>query len=198
MRPILWTFIPLEKIWEYDFWIWIPSSEIDSIIKYSNDLNDIALQENTSDKKRFSSKESLEKWYNYEWRYVFSIISNEWKIAWFCQARPSKKPIVVKVVNEDIYNKIKENNIHTCGIRLYPNFRWQKLAWPTLELLSKYYWRFYPNNIISIDIDKQNIVSQKSFEKLWYEFIWYWENQKTVESSEKPRMIYIKFHTNHK
>lgn len=192
-NPNLWDFYPLEELWDYTFWIWLLKSELENIVRYSNDKNDKALQENTSDKKRFWDIKKLEKRYNDTWRYIFSIVNNKWQIAWFWQGRPCKIPLIKKVVNDNLYKVLWENikNVHTSGIRLYPNFRWKKLAGPLIELSHKYYKKIYPNYIMSIDIEEENIASQKSFKRMWYLFLWYWENQKTVESSEKERLIYI-------
>lgn len=191
--PKLWDFYPLKKVWDYIFWVWLIASELDSIIKYSQDKSDKALLENTSDSKRFKDLKSLEKWYKDNWRYVFSIIDNKWNISWFWQARPCKKPIIKEFIDKKNYKLLENNleNIHTSGIRIYPEHRWKKLAWPLIDLSHKYYKKIYPNFVMSIDIENDNLASQKSFERFWYKLIWYWENQKTVEASKKSRSVYI-------
>ena len=167
-------------------------------VKYSNDKSDAWLQENTSDFKRFSTIENLEKWYKDTWRIVFSIITSDWKIAWFYQARPSKLPLLKEIENQDLYKTISENksNIHTSWVRLYPEHRWKWLAWPLLKLSHKYYWKINPEFILSIDIEENNIPSRKSFEKAWFKLLWRWENQKTVDSSVKPRVVYALINDN--
>lgn len=191
--PKLWDFYPLEKVWDYLFWVWLLESELKSIIKYSKDKNDTALYENTSDSKRFKDIKNLKKWYKDNWRYVFSIIDDKWDIAWFWQARPCKPPIIKEISDKNNYKTLKDNikNIHTSGIRIYPNHRWKKLAWPLINFSHKYYKMIYPDFIMSIDIESDNIASQKSFEKFWYKIVWYGENKKTVEASKKERLVYI-------
>ncbi len=188
----LWEFHELEKIWEYCFWLWIPENQIKKIIKYSNDFSDKSLQENTSDSKRFSSLDEFEKWYNYDWRFVFSLLWENSEIIWFWQSRPSKEPIIKLVEDKELYNKLLSNKnlIHTNWIRIYPNFRSKWLSRILLSLSHKYYKNIYPNSIMSVDINKENIPSQKSYEKMWYKRIWIWENQKTVESKGKTRIVY--------
>lgn len=191
--PILWDFYPLEKFEDYTIWIWIPDSQIDAIIKYSTDTWDHALMENTSDSKRFPNIEKLTSWYYDKWRIVVSMVSSTWKIAWFWQGRPSKAPIIETITNSSLYTELERNtnNIHTSGIRIYPAFRGKWLAWPLLKLSHLYYQKIYPHFYMSIDIDTNNIASQKSFEKLWYQSVWYWENQKTVEVNKRPRIVYV-------
>lgn len=195
INPKLGVFKKLEEIWKYKFWLWIPENQIENIIKYSNDINDIDLLTNTSDSKRFIKIDSLEKWYNNKWRYIFSIIWYNWKIIWFWQWRPSKEPLFTKILDKKSYIFIINNkkDIHTSWIRIYPNFRWKWLAKILLDFSHKYYKKIYPNFIMTIDINKSNIASQKSYEKAWYKIVWYWENQKTVESQKEERIVYFKY-----
>ncbi|PID87448.1 hypothetical protein CSB07_01415 [Candidatus Gracilibacteria bacterium] len=188
----LGEFHELEKIGEYCFGLGIPENQIKKIIKYSNDFSDKSLQENTSDSKRFSSLDEFEKWYNYDGRFVFSLLGENSEIIGFWQSRPSKEPIIKLVEDKELYNKLLSNKnlIHTNGIRIYPNFRSKGLSRILLSLSHKYYKNIYPNSIMSVDINKENIPSQKSYEKMGYKRIGIGENQKTVESKGKTRIVY--------
>jgi len=150
------------------------------------------LQENTSDLKRFSTRENFNKWYNDADRYVFSLLTKTWELAWLWWARPCEMPEIKEIVDEEIFKLLNENknNIFTSWIRIYPKFRWKWLA--KLILRSALFLRkIFPKSHICVDIDKQNIASQKSYETAWYKFFWYWENKKTVEWVEEPRMLYL-------
>jgi len=192
IKPEIGTATLLEEIWDFNLYLWIDKKFIDDLIKYSSNTKDIALLNNTWDLKRFSSIENFQKWYNDDWRYIFTLTSNN-KLAWIWWWRPSKLPNISKITNEKIAKEVIENEkeSHTSWIRIYPDFRWKWLAKIILQRCSFFYRKIIPNAYICVDVDKENIPSQKAYEKNSYIFFWYWENKKTVKSQEKPRLLYV-------
>lgn len=191
-KPGFWTSVHLKKIWEYDLYLWMDEKYFEKLIKNSTDLEDIALQENTSDLKRFSTKEKFEKWYNDDKRYLF-VLTNWNNLAWIWWWRPAKLPEIKKIINEEIAQEVikNEKDSHTSWIRIYKDFRWKGLAKVILQNSTSFYRKIFPNAYTCIDIDKANIPSQKAYEKWWYIFFWLWENKKTVEAVEEPRLLYV-------
>jgi RimJ/RimL family protein N-acetyltransferase len=43
-----------------------------------------------------------------------------------------------------------------------------------------------------VDIDEQNIASQRAFEKIWFEKVWYWKNINNSPESWKQRFVYMR------
>lgn len=192
-KPDIWKTKLLKNIGEYKLNLWISQNQIEQLIRYSTDKKDIALLNWTSDFKRFSSKELFEKWYNDKDRYLFTLSLSDWQLVWIWWWRPSSIPTVSKTINNELSEQIKsnKNNIHTSAIRIYPKFRWKGLTKYIFES-ENFYREIFKNIYMCIDINKENIASQKSFEKIWYKFYWYWENKKAVESKQDIRMLYVK------
>ncbi len=197
-KPLFWTSILLEKMNDYSLHVGIPESCIPTIIWYSLDENDISLKSNTGDRWRFSDYIKFEKWYNDDWRYVFSLLEPTGEIAGIWFGRPSQKPELSHIENQEIYDRMLDNisDIHTGGIRLYPNARGKGLAAPFIQRSSSYYRVLYPKCYMSIDIDSGNIPSQKAYEKSGYTYIWLWENQKTIEKNPHDRRVYVEIPRN--
>ena len=192
-KPVFWESILLELMGDYILHLWVPRTQIESIIISSQDGNDTAMQKNTGDKKRFSSFEKFHSWYNDEWRYVFSLLDATWIIAWIWYWRPSEMPKIEEARDSDLCNKLAENknHVHTWWIRIYPRFRWLWLASVLLSRSTYYYRLLYPDAYMSIDIAVDNIASQKTYEKCGYVMIGMGENRKTIEAREEPRIIYL-------
>lgn len=192
--PKLWEAKLLENIGELELYLGILEEHIPKIIQYSNDLQDEGLQKNTSDQKRFSTLETLEKWYQDKNRYTFTLVSKEGNIAGLVFYRPCLPPVITEVWDQSLVKLLEENSdsIHTQWARIYPAFRGQWLARSFIFTSEKYYRMIFPTGIISIDIDTENIASQKSFQKAGYQFVGYGENQKSVQNETHKRMIYVK------
>lgn len=193
VKPIFWEAIQLEKIWDLDLYLWIRKEFIDDLIKFSTNLEDTSLINNTWDLKRFSSLEKFEKWYNDEDRFLFTLVWEEKKLAWIWWARPSKLPTITQITDNEIAHEVinNEKDSHTSWIRIYPDFRWKWLAKIILKTSTYFYRKIFPSAYICVDVDKNNIPSQKTYEKNWYIFFWYWENKKTVESEVNARLLYV-------
>ena len=193
-KPKFWESIFLENFSSnYSLHVWIPESVIDTIIQNTADEADIALKVNTWDRKRFSSREKFESWYNGTGRYVFSLLENSGTIAGLWFWRPSDAPEFSKIENISLATTIEQNNtkIHTGWIRLYPNARGKWLATPLITRSSYYYRQLCPDAYMSIDIDEDNIPSQKAYIKAWYQYAWLGENRKTIGKNPKERLIFV-------
>lgn len=193
-KPSFGKSIYLEKFWEdHELHVWIPDSVIDTIIQNTADEADIALKVNTWDRKRFFDREKFESWYNDNWRYVFSLIKNDSTIAGIWFWRPSDVPEFSSIENKELANLIEKNatNIHTGWIRLYPNARGKWLATPLITRSTYYYRQLYRDVYMSIDIDKDNIPSQKAYIKAWYHYVWLGENRKTIDKNSHDRLVYV-------
>lgn len=193
-KPPFGESIYLEKFWEdHELHVWIRESAIDTIIQNTANEEDIALKTNTWDRKRFSNREKFESWYNDEGRYVFSLLENDGTIAGIWFWRPSAAPELAKVENTELVNLIEKNTtkIHTGWIRLYPNARGKWLATPLITRSSYYYRQLYGDAYMSIDIDKENIPSQKAYLKAGYQYVWLGENKKTIDKNPHERLVYV-------
>ena len=192
-KPPFWTSLFLEQIGEYTLSVGIRESSIEKIIEYSNDQSDTALMQNTGDKKRFSDREKFESWYRDDGRYLFSLTEKDGTIAGIWYGRPSELPELSQIDNIEYTEFLMENaeRVHTGWIRIYPNARGKWLATPLILRSSYYYRHIYPDAIMSIDIDEENIASQKAYEKAGYISIWFGENRKTIEKNPRKRKVYI-------
>ena len=194
-KPALWETKYLENIWEYEVHLGIPKTGVQEIIDYTLDPNDTALREGTGDtKKRFISQKNLNTWYEDTNRYPFTILDITGKLVGIWWGRPAKAPQINSIISQEAYEILERNtlNIHTSGIRIYPPERGKRLAPKFLEVCSRVYNIIFPNFCMSIDIDEQNIPSQKSYEKEWFIKLGIGKNINNSPESEKTRFIYIK------
>lgn len=193
-KPPLWESIFLEDFTTgYELHVWVPTKTIDHIIEHSRDESDQALARNTGDKKRFLSRETFTNWYHDSGRYVFSLLEKNGTIAGIWFGRPSEPPELAVIENTELAHIIEthENNIHTGGIRLYQNARGKWLATPLIERSSYYYRQIFPDAYMSIDIDSENIPSQKAYLKAGYQYVGLGENHKTIDKNPEHRLVYI-------
>lgn len=193
-KPNLWEYNILEKIWNFYISLWIPKKEINKLISFSTDLEDKDLMENTGDLNRFSSELKFEKWYNDENRFLFCLLDKNNNLAWIWWWRPAKLPEIKEILNNEIYEKVLQNiaNIHTSWIRIYREFRGKWLA-KVIFLAEKHYRKIFEKAFITIDIDKSNIASQKSYEKQWYFYFANWKNINSSVWEAEKRMLYVSF-----
>lgn len=194
-KPELWKTRYLENIGDYEVHLWIPETWVQEIVDYSTDETDTALREWTSDwKKRFISVENLTSWYQDKERYPFTLLSKDWTVAGLWWWRTAECPKITEILNENLYSILQENlnNTHTWAIRIYPFARWDRLASPFMKICSKYYGYIFENIHMCVDIDAENIPSQKAFERLEYEKIGYWKNVNNSPESWKKRFVYMK------
>jgi len=195
IKPKLWKTQYLEDIWKYEVHLGIPQTGIQEIVNYSTDESDIQLREWTSDwKKRFITVENLSSWYNDKDRYPFTLISKKWIVAGLWWWRPAQSPKITKVLDEwkNMILKSNSQNTHTSWLRIYPFARWERLATPFLEACTKYYNTLFENIHMCIDIDEQNIPSQKAFEKIWFQKIGFGKNINNSPESWKQRYVYLR------
>lgn len=167
--------------WAYQLYVWISTNNIEKLIEYSLDTTDESLHKNTGDKKRFSTKSDFEKWYSDVNRILFTLTDEKWTLCGISWFRPAELPHIQEITNKEIFNTISNSkaNIHTNGIRIYPIARGKWLARDFLTVSQNEYYKKFPNAIISIDIEINNVASQKAFEKVGYTFIGYGENKKS-------------------
>jgi len=194
-KPPLWETKYLENIWEYEVHLGIPKNGIQEIVDYTLDENDTALRKGTWDwKKRFISVENLSAWYEDTDRYPFTLLDTNGTVVGVWWGRPAKIPHISEVQNQDVYTILLENekNIHTSGIRIYPAARRKGLASKFMEVCSRCYEILFPNFCMSDDIGADNIASQKSFEKLWFQKVGIWKNINNSPESGDTRYVYIK------
>lgn len=194
-KPVLWETTYLESIWDYELHLGIPQSGIQEIVNYSLDETDIALREWTSDwKKRFISVENLSSWYDDDDRYSFTLLSTDWVVAGLWWGRPAKSPTITETLDTDLYKILQGNTgkTHTSAIRIYPFARWDRLASPFMAACSRYYNQHFENVHMCVDIDEQNIPSQKAFEKIWFQKIGYGKNINNSPESGRKRFVYMR------
>ena len=196
-KPNFWESIYLEDIGEYALHVWVPASSIDVIIENTANESDEALKNNTGDRKRFATREKFESWHNDAGRYVMSLLEKDGTIAGIWFGRPSDAPEIVHIENKELAEAIESNKtkIHTGWIRLYPNARGKWLATPLIQRSSYYYRTLYPDAYMSIDIDESNIPSQKAYTRAGYQYVWLWENRKTIDKNPHERLVYLELPT---
>jgi RimJ/RimL family protein N-acetyltransferase len=183
----------LEAIWEYQLYLWLPKSAIDEVVAYSNSKEDLALLLNTSDAKRFVTKEKLQTWLSDTSRYIFSLLTPEWNIVWIWWARPCDPPIMNEITEITLYEMMMNHSQDICtgGIRIYPPYRGKWVALSLVVEGTKHFRKLFPETYMCIDIDEENIASQKTYARAGYIHIGYGENQKTVEAQVHPRRVYL-------
>jgi len=193
-KPEFWEYNIIEKFWEYSISLWIPENQIKKIIEFSQDKTDIAMIKWTWDLKRFSSEEKFEKWYNNKNRFLFCLLEKNNKIAGIWWGRPTNLPKINTITDNKVYNIVvkERENIHTSWIRIYPEFRWKGLS-KVIFNSEVYYRNLFPKALICIDIEKENIASQKAYEKKWYKYFATWKNDNESTWTSTDRMIYISF-----
>lgn len=195
IKPSLWNTQYIENIWEYEVHLGIPQSWIQEIVDYTLDQSDTALREGTGDwKKRFISVDNLSAWYKDEGRYPFTLLDTHGSVVWLWWGRPAKLPYISEIQNQDMYSLMQENedNMHTSGIRIYPSARGKWLASKFMEVCGRCYFLIFPEYCMSDDVGEDNIASQKSFEKLWFQKVGIWKNINNSPESGKTRYVYIK------
>ena len=194
-KPKLWSTKLLENIWDFELHLGIPLNGIQEIVDYSLDINDIALRKWTSDwKKRFISKENLTSWYNDIDRYPFTLLSKDSTVVWLWWWRPAKMPKITKILDAKVYQLLESNKkyTHTSGVRIYPIARSQGLAKLFIEACTHHYNNLFSCIYMCIDIDEENIASQKAFEKSWFQKVWYGKNINNSPDSDSKRFVYMK------
>lgn len=124
MVPPLGTTVFLGHIEEYEFHMGIPESAISQIQAHALDISDEALQKNTSDYKRFSTRQKLEKWYYDPGRYTFVLMAQN-TIAGIWFGRPCELPYISHEAHTELICELQahKDTIHTSGVRIYPAFR---------------------------------------------------------------------------
>ncbi len=194
-KPKLWDTRHLKNIWEFELHLGIPENGIQEIIDYSLDETDIALRKWTSDwKKRFISIENLSSWYQDDNRYPFTLLWENKKVVWIWWWRPAKMPNIREILDKKVYEVLESNqqSTHTSWVRIYPIARWEGLAKPFIEACTGYYDGLFANIHMCIDIDEENIASQKAFEKSWFQKVWYGKNVNNSPESGSKRFVYMK------
>lgn len=192
-RPAFWVSKKLTSLKNFQLHLGIKKEHIAKLIEYSQDESDIPLQKNTGDKKRFSEVSKIESWYNDNWRYLFTLVSNEWELAGIWWWRPCKLPEISEVIDTSIYNYVIQNSdtLHTNWIRIYPKFRGQRIATPFVNTASMFYKDIFSNFIMSVDVHEDNIPMQKWFERAGYAKLWYGKNINSSNNTGEKRYIYI-------
>lgn len=198
IKPELWKTQYLEDIWDFQLHLGIPESEISEIVRYSQDETDIALQEGTGDKKRFLNEQKVRDWYRDEGRYPFTLLSKEWDIAGLWWGRPAKAPNITEVIDTELYDKLQKNikDVHTSGVRIYPFARGLRLGSLFLRTCTRYYDCIFDNVHMCIDIDEENIPSQKAFGKIGFEKVGYGKNINNSQETGKTRFVYLRISEN--
>jgi len=119
-------------------------------------------------------------------------VSADGKLAGIWWGRPCEAPELQDVKNPEAYKILQDNlnNLHTNAIRIYPDFRWQRIASTFVNTCMMYYRDIFPGGMMCIDTNAVNIPLQKSYERSGYQKVGIWEGEKSVESTE-DRFIYI-------
>lgn len=184
----------IEKMWDFSLYLGLTQKQGEEIILNTRDPHDIALRRFTGDRERFHDTVALEKWYNYPWRLTFTLINEKDMLAGIWWWRPSDAPTIIRPVSDDIREALcsGEHSIHTSGIRIYPFARSQWLASPFVARCTCYYRMVHPHSCIFVDVDIENIPSQKLYKGLGYMFIGYGESRTSVTPwPQEPRMVFV-------
>lgn len=193
-KPIFWDIVKIDSIGNLNLCYWIDSNLIKMLIDFSQDESDIDLQKNAGDKKRFTTRENIEKWYNSTDRIVLTLVDDSNYIAWIWWWRPCDMPIMDNQ-NQEAYRKLEEkkDKLHTSAVRIYREYRWKKISSKFVELCLKYYRLIHSNWIMCADVNDDNIAMKKWFLRAWYTELWIWENKKSIwENTSIKRKIFIK------
>ena len=198
-RPLFWKHILLDTLKNFEIYYGISGKHVDELINFSQDLKDTSLQENTGDLKRFTCIEGSKKWYNdAEDRHVFTLVSHCWKLAGLWWARPCSVPDIWEVLSHKAHDVLMSNtgNLHTGGVRIYPDFRGKRIATPFVNKCSLYYSDIFPKHVMCVDVHEENIPMQKWFQRSGYSKVGYGQNNNTskknqTEKDTEKRFVYI-------
>ncbi len=190
--PPFGTSLKLGNLKNFQIYLWINHTHVSELIEYSQDSSDTAIQKNTGDKKRFTHREKIQKWYEAPGRYFFSLVSSEWKLAGIWWGRPCTAPKIQEIQDPMAHKTLQDNasNLHTNAIRIYPDFRGQRIATPFVHTCMIYYRDTFPKSVMCIDTSTTNIPLQKSYQRAGYQKVGLGESEKSVESIEN-RLVYI-------
>lgn len=192
-RPDFWKSISIDSLKGYTLALGISEKQAHELVTYSLDDSDEALQENTWDRSRFATYDKIVSWYDSPNRYVFTLTDTHGILAGIWWSRKCDFPNVWEILNQDAYDLMKNNTdlLHTNAVRIYPDFRGQRIASPFIDLCSMYYSDLFPRKIICVDVKQDNIPMQKSFDRSGYMQVWYWKNVNSAPETWAKRFIYI-------
>lgn len=138
----------------------------------SLDENDVELQKNTSDKKRFGLG-SYEDWYR-KGRTPFTLIHTATNtlagIVWF-GPKPLGRKSLKHLGNKELEldeTLLDNDNWHTLGYRSYPNFRGKGLVKEFVIFSMNVYLKNVPHIKLWAGINTENIASEKLAEGLGF------------------------------
>lgn len=138
----------------------------------SLDKEDIELQKNTSDFKRFGVG-SYEEWYK-KGRTPFTLVHNATNslaaLVWLGPkplGRKSLKHLTDKELSED-ESLLENDNWHTISYRCYPNFRGKGLTKNFSNFVTEIYVKNVPHIKLWAGINTENIASEKLAEGLGF------------------------------
>jgi hypothetical protein len=125
---------------------------------------------------------------------LFCLLEKNNKIAGIWWWRPTNFPKINTITDKKVYDIIvnEKENIHTSGVRIYPEFRWKGLS-KIIFNSETFYRNIFPKALICIDIEKENIASQKAYNKKEYKYFATWKNDNESTWTSTDRMIYISF-----
>jgi RimJ/RimL family protein N-acetyltransferase len=136
----------------------------------SLDMNDIELQKNTSDRKRFGEG-SYEEWYSKE-RTPYALISPDGKLAalaWFGPKPIGRKSLRFLSAEELAKeNEQEKSDWHTIVYRSYEPFRGAGLMTPFLRMAMDDYKKNYPRARLWAGISTDNPASLGLAQKLGF------------------------------
>lgn len=175
-----------------DMYYWIPAFSFWDLLVYSKNENDTELVMFTSDRERFSSHEALVAWGNETTRTIFSLLSPCGTLVGICWMRKSKIPVFFEWYEEKLYASMREReeSLYTCGIRIYPPYRYRGIGKIFLQESMEFFKKKHPWAIVSVDVSEKNIPSQKLFTRSGFQWVGHGYHPREYGRYEQ-RYIYV-------
>jgi RimJ/RimL family protein N-acetyltransferase len=156
----------------FDVFLGLDEQMATRLRELSFDLGDTALQENTSDFKRFG-EEGYEKWYA-KGRVPFVLVHRNTgalaALVWLGPkplGRKSLKHLSAEELKKE--NTVESGNWHTAVFRSYPPFRGTGVMSKFASAVTDVYMNYFPNAELWAGINRSNPASIKLAEKLGYQ-----------------------------
>lgn len=146
---------------------------IERIINFSTDEEDVALQENTSDKKRFKDREAFDEWLK-KGRSTFVLSDSENNIAafiWYGERNPPET--------------IEENSKSwdTIAFRAYEPYRGKGIMRPFSEYVLSI-WKENTGRKMWLEVHKDNVPGIRLYEKLGFKTVGVGKDERIVMALE--------------
>lgn len=141
----------------FSLWLGLSQKHQQQLLAFTK--NDQLITKNTSDDERFASTEKLINWLNGN-RLVYALTPQE---------NPTTLAGIFWFSREDLPISTRDQTAKashwTMGIRIYHDFRGQRLSVPFLTAAFRYFWQNNPTASVWLSTHRTNYIGQKIYEQ---------------------------------